>query len=109
MYDIFYKSACQFIHLDVMSAKSYFHGYDPFYEIDTSLIASLMSLTFLTLMISQFSYINSLKPQYKKDVKYFSKQIKEILIFSYKIISCDEYNKNELLNSITNRLEENIQ
>ena len=108
LYDIFYRSACQFIHLDVMSAKSYFHGYDPFYEIDSSLIAALTGITFLTLMISEFSNIKCLKPQYKKDSKYLANQLKKDLIFSYKIITSDEYNRNELFNSIINRLEENI-
>lgn len=108
LYDIFYRSACQFIHLDVMSAKSYFHGYDPFCEIDSSLIAALTGITFLTLMISEFSNIKCLKPQYKKDSKYLANQLKKDLIFSYKIITSDEYNRNELFNSIINRLEENI-
>ena len=34
MYDIFYKTACQFVHVDVMSAKSYFSVVDPYDEID---------------------------------------------------------------------------
>lgn len=59
-------------------------------------------------MISEFSNIKCLKPQYKKDSKYLANQLKKDLIFSYKIITSDEYNRNELFNSIINRLEENI-
>lgn len=106
LYDIFYRSTCQFIHLDVMSAKSYFHGFDPFQEIDASLIAAIVSITFLTLMLEQFSNVEKLKPGYKKDIKYLTNNIKKDLLLAFQVINTNEYNKNELFNSIVNRLQE---
>ena len=106
LYDIFYRSACQFIHLDIMSAKNYFHGFDPFLEIDASLIAAEIGTTFITLMLEQFQYIEALKPSFRKDIKYLTTNLKDNLLHLYQFISSDEYNRNEFVNSIIKRINE---
>ncbi|MDR3314019.1 MAG: DUF5677 domain-containing protein [Oscillospiraceae bacterium] len=43
LYTVFYQSACQYVHVDIMSAKSYFSTVNPYDEIDRSLIATLIT------------------------------------------------------------------
>ena len=42
LYQTFYITACQYVHVDVMSAQSYFSKCDPYDELDRTLIASLI-------------------------------------------------------------------
>ena len=57
-------------------------------------------------MLEQFSNVEKLKPGYKKDIKYLTNNIKKELLLAYQVINTNEYNKNELFNSIVNRLQE---
>ena len=41
LYELFYHTACQYVHVDVLSAKSYFHEIDPYDEIDPAIVAVL--------------------------------------------------------------------
>ena len=43
---------------------------------------------------------------YKKDIKYLTNNIKKELLLAYQVINTNESNKNELFNSIVNRLQE---
>lgn len=104
LYKSFYSSACQFVHMDALSAKSYFHGSDPFHEIDAGLTASLLGITLATLTLEQFSYINDVKPQYKKDIKYLVNIIKKELKISFGLLQSDPLNKNAIFECFIKRL-----
>lgn len=104
LYKSFYSSACQFVHMDALSAKSYFHGSDPFYEIDAGLTAALLGITLASLTLEQFSYINDVKPQYREDIKYLINTIKQELKIGFGLLQSDPLNKNAIFECFINRL-----
>lgn len=106
LYAIFYQNVCQYVHVDVMSAKSYFSVYNPYDEIDPSLIASLIAIILATLLLSKISQNREIQTQYTNDVLYLCKNLSYKFINCLEIAKCDEEHTNEIFDLLLDRLKE---
>lgn len=105
LYDIFYTTACQYVHVDVMSAKSYFSIINPYDEIDPSLIACLIILTLAVFLLSQISRHRDVQELYTRDVEYLSnKNLKKKLNYCLNIANSDAEHPNAIYDLLLARL-----
>lgn len=106
LYDSFFKNSSKFVHLDALSAQSYFSTTHPFENIDASLIASIVGLSFAVLTIEQIAMFEDCKPLFRNDIFYMVKNAKIDLIKCYELIQAELPNNNEIYTAIFNRLKE---
>ena len=107
LYNVFYQTACQYVHVDIMSAKSYFSTVNPYDEIDPSLIACLITSILAELLLLQISQHKSMQQQYKNDVLYLcSQNLNKRIIPCLEIARCDPEHQNAILDLLLNRIKE---
>lgn len=106
LYTIFYQNVCQYVHADVMSAKSYFAVYDPYEEINPSLIASLIAAILTTLLLSKISENKNIQPQYRNDALYLCKNLSKKFINCLELAKSDPEHSNVIFELLLNRLRE---
>lgn len=106
LYTLFYEVACQYVHVDVMSAKSYFSIYDPYDEIDPSLIAGLIIAILSMILLVQISENSEVELQYKKDVSFLYGNLSERLKNSLEVAKCDPEHSNAIYDLLIRRLNE---
>jgi len=105
LYAIFYQNACQYVHVDIMSAKSYFSDYDPYDEIDPTLIAMLIVSVLSTILLLQISLNREIQPQYRKDVHHLYMKIKPKVISCLTLAGGDPEHSNAIFDVLLKRLE----
>lgn len=71
LYSLFYVTACQFVHVDVLSARAYFHDADPFDELDPDLLARLVVFVLIGDFIRALIRIEGVSTKFTSDAKYF--------------------------------------
>ena len=103
LYNLFYRLSSQFVHVDVLSAKSYFYEHDPFQEVDQSLIAATIGITFSVLLIEQMGILSN--TIFKSDIAYFVKKSKPELVMYFNLIYHSPLCKNEVLLILIDRLQ----
>lgn len=108
LYDIFYRSICQFVHLDPLSAQSYLYDNDPFTEIDSELVADLLAVTCATILLEQFAFVSDAKLQFRKDITHLVTLIKKDLLDCFHLVLADELNHNDIFSIFKQRIEEMI-
>jgi len=106
LYTLFYEVACQYVQVDVMSAKSYFSIYDPYDEIDPSLIAGLIIAILSMILLVQISENSEVELQYKKDVSFLYGNLSERLKNSLEVAKCDPEHSNAIYDLLIRRLNE---
>lgn len=105
IYFSFYTSACQYVHVDVMSAKSYFSTYDPYDEIDPCLTAFLIIGLLSVLLLVEISSNIATNDQFRSDVDYlFKRNLQPKLSLCLSIINTDPEHKNEMLDLFIRRI-----
>lgn len=104
LYDFFYQKACQYVHVDVMSAKSYFSVTDPYDEIDPSLVAALIILTITSLLLLQIAKNRNAQDRYRKDVIYLCEKLNCRLRTCLEIAKSDVEHPNILFDLLLRRL-----
>jgi len=108
LYEFFYQRACQFVHVDIMSAKSYFAVYDPYDEIDPSLIACLITAILATLLLAQISENRNVQALYKSDACNLCKKLNSNYIDCLEIAKCDTEHTNVLFDVFLKRLRDTV-
>lgn len=110
IYNIFYETACQYVHVDVLSAKNYFSCVDPYDEIDPSIIAYMIAITLSVMLLGQMAKYRGTQEQYKKDISHlFESNFKDVLTSCLMIANQDPEYKNDILDLFRERIElENI-
>ena len=108
LYELFYQTACQYVHVDVLSAKNYFYESDPYDEIDPAIIASIISITLAALLLNQVSRVHCTSKQFTKDITFLFNKIKPELLTSFEIAYGDPEHKNEVFNVFIERLKEEV-
>lgn len=104
LFSIFYQTTCQYVHVDVMSAKNYFATVNVYDEIDPALIAELISLTLALLLIYQMAQNKNILPLFCKDVIHLYKNISKKLIECFEFLKCDPEHLNVLYGLFIDRL-----
>jgi len=100
LYTLFYTTACRFVHVDVLSARAYFHDPDPFDEINPSILAHLMALVLFGDLIEVLVKVPEVLPQFRTDVSYFLASIREPLLSALTIANADPEHKNEVFETL---------
>lgn len=108
LYELFYRTASQYIHVDVLSAKAYFHESDPYDEIDQSLMASIIAVTLAVLLLMQISHADGVDPQFTKDALFVFNNIKPELLTCFELANSDSLHKNAAFETFYKRLEEEV-
>ena len=107
LYQTFYITACQYVHVDVMSAQSYFSECDPYDELDRTLIASLIVGLLSVFLLLQIASNDTTLKQYKKDVNHLchSELFPKISI-CLSAANCDQEHKNDIYDLLLRRISE---
>lgn len=106
IYNIFYETACQYVHVDVLSAKNYFSCVDPYDEIDPSIIAYMIAIALTGMVLGQIAKYRGTQEQYKEDISHlFENKFKDALISCLMIANQDTEHKNDILDLFRERIE----
>jgi hypothetical protein len=106
IYSLFYQTACQYVHVDVMSARNYFSNIDVYDEVSSELIAELISLTLILFLLARISYNKDVDAQFKKDSNYLCVLLSKKIISCFEILKCDSEHQNVLYDVFIERLYE---
>ncbi|WP_332642081.1 SEC-C metal-binding domain-containing protein [Aeromicrobium sp.] len=96
LFDLFYQTACQFVHVDVLSARAYFHEADPFDELDPSSLATLVAAVLSGQLISALSRIPGVDARMPADAVHFLRKLSDPMSISLQLASSDPEHKNEV-------------
>lgn len=106
LFNCFYKSACQFVHLDPFSAKGYFHGSSPYDEIDSCLTIYAIGIALSAFALFEISNMHFCDKQYRDDLKRLIAQIKEELLICFSCLEGDPFYNNRIFKAVKSRLNE---
>lgn len=106
LYEFFYRKACSYIHVDIMSAKSYFSTTDPYDEVDPTKVSCLISVSLVLILMEQISRNKMVQDRFRKDSRYLIKNIRDSLIICFDIMKLDDRHYNVIYEIIIQRLKE---
>lgn len=106
LYDLFYRTACQYVHVDIMSAKSYFAVTDPYDEIDPSLIAGLIILVITSFLVVQIAKNSNVEELFQKDANYLCEKLNSRFQECLEMVKCDPEHSNIIFDLLLHRLEQ---
>ena len=104
IYGIFYRQACQYVHVDVLSAKSYFSVVDPYDEVNPTLIAELITDVLAVMLLDQLRRNPTVGDQFREDAKYLCGQLYDKLASCLEIARTDPEHQNAVLDLLVERL-----
>lgn len=67
IFQVFYSKACQYVHVDVLSAKSYFAVFDPYAEVNPALVAELIISVIAVMLLDQLRKNSFVNEQFRED------------------------------------------
>ncbi|MDO3409818.1 hypothetical protein QWJ34_08585 [Saccharibacillus sp. CPCC 101409] len=105
LYNSFFRESSRFVHLDVLSAQAYFKEYQPFTEINRSLIAYVIGVTFAVLNLEQISMFKECDDQFCKDISYLVEHAKKDLLDGYRLIASIPSSQSGMYDKLKQRLE----
>ncbi len=105
LYDVFYQTACQFVHVDILSAKSYFDCYDPYDELNPSLVACVIIDTLTLLLLKEISRNKNVQRQFKIDCEFLTDNLSETLLKCLTLIHADKDRPNVIVDTLLKRLQ----
>lgn len=108
LYNLFFKASSKYVHLDILTAQSYFRESHPFEEVNRSLVASIIGIAFSTLTLEQISSMEGINMQFKQDVRFMTENAKQDLIKCFEIIKSDSSLQDEMYSTFISRLREKI-
>ncbi|MBR0413821.1 MAG: SEC-C domain-containing protein [Clostridia bacterium] len=107
LYRTFYTTACQYVHVDVMSAQSYFSECDPYDEIDRALIASLIVGLLSVFLLLRIASNNTTLKQYKEDVNHLCQnELFPKISMCLSAANSDPEHKNDIYDLLLRRISE---
>ena len=104
IYRIFYRHACQYVHVDVLSAKSYFSVIDLYDEVNPTLIAELITDVLAAMLLDQLHRNPTVEDQFRKDAKYLCGRLYDKLACCVEIARTDPEHQNAVLDLLAERL-----
>ncbi|MGT2802750.1 DUF5677 domain-containing protein [Streptococcus henryi] len=104
LYDVFYQTACQFVHVDILTAESYFECHDPYDELNPSLVANVIINTLSLLVLKEISNNRCVQNQFKIDCEYLTSNISNKISECLVLIRADKERPNAIIDVLHNRL-----
>lgn len=105
LYRVFYTRACWYVHVDVLSAQSYFAVTDPYEEIDPSLIAGLITVVLTTLLLNQLRKNRFVQPLFRRDAAYLCRKLNKKAKRGLEIAGIDPEHPNAVLDLLIRRID----
>ena len=106
IYNSFYQEACQYVHVDILSAEKYFSVIDIYDQLDPSLIAGISTAVMVLMVLKEISRMEQVQAQYREDLQFLLQSLGKRLISCLHIADADPENKVELVPILRKRLEE---
>ncbi|WP_179032402.1 hypothetical protein [Paenibacillus kribbensis] len=104
LYDLFYRTSSQYVHVDILTARNYFSISNPFTEVDPLFISAVMGLTFAVLLLEQISLLKESEEQFRIDTDDWITIAKAELICCYKILELNHLTRNKVYTILKKRL-----
>lgn len=101
LYSLFYVTASQFAHVDVLSARAYFHDADPFDELDPELIARLVAVVLIGDFVRALVRIDGVQSRYSADASYLIGSLKTGFEEAFQYASSDPEHSNDVFEVLT--------
>ncbi|HEM3505870.1 MULTISPECIES: DUF5677 domain-containing protein [Streptococcus] len=105
LYYIFYQTACQFVHVDILSAKSYFKCNDPYDELNQSLVASIIINALSLLLLKEICKNREVQNQFKIDCEFLTNQLSRNIVNCLKLIQADKEKSNLIISTLLERFD----
>ncbi|WP_251178665.1 DUF5677 domain-containing protein [Adlercreutzia agrestimuris] len=101
---LFYRYACQFVHIDALTARSIFYEPDLYTEFDESLIAAACSLSMATILLEEFANLSITPNQQKADLLFLVGNLASDLCDCFMILVMDGEQSDEMYEVFLKRL-----
>ena len=101
---MFYSKACQYVHVDVLSAKSYFAVLDPYDEVNPALVAELIISVIAVMLLDQLRKNSSVEDQFREDAGYLCGKLSEILKICLEMVESDPEHQNVVVELLVRRI-----
>lgn len=105
IYNIFYKTASRYVHIDIVNANSYFLKYNPYDEINPTYISLIILHSLSCMILEEVSKNRFVQDKFKKDAHFLLKNLKVKLVQSLSLIIQDKENLNEMYEVFKKRIE----
>lgn len=105
LYDLYYSNSCQYIHVDVLSAKNYFSTYDPYDELNPSLQAAIVTVSITILLYHALIHNRLVSPQFYQDGSYLVRQLTGDLLVAIEILNSDSVHMQQIFPTLLKRLQ----
>lgn len=100
LYSLFYVTACQFVHVDVLSAQSYFDDPDPFDQLDPDIIAGLVATVLIGDLIRALVSVKGVGIEFRKDAMHALSDLGTVLDNSLRLAASDPEHRNDVLDTL---------
>ncbi|MCO7272801.1 hypothetical protein [Cellulosimicrobium cellulans] len=100
LYALFYVTASQYIHVDVLSARGYFYDADPFDELDEVLLASLLAIVLVGDLLRALQRSEGVQEGYARDVRSFLASMVDGLLEAIAYVNSDPEHVNEVFDAL---------
>lgn len=101
---LFYRYACQFVHIDALTARSYFYEPDLYTEFDESSIAAVCSLSMGVILLEELANLPITPSQQKVDLLFLEGRLAEDLCDCFMILVLDEEQSDKMYEVFLQRL-----
>lgn len=101
LYSLFYVVACQYAHVDVLSAPLYFDDPDPFDQLDSTLVASLVALVLGADMIRALIDIPGVTEGFRRDAGQFLLRLRQDLAPAVELAASDPEHPSEIMGALS--------
>lgn len=100
LYSLFYVTASQYVHVDVLSARGYFYDTNPFDELDETLLASLLAVVLVGDLLRALQRSEGVQKEFALDVRSFLASTVDGLVDALTYINSDPDHVNEVFDTL---------
>lgn len=101
---LFYRYACQFVHIDALTARSSFYEPDLYLEFDESSIATVCALSMATILLQELAQLPITPDQQKADLSFLAGKLAADLCDCFMILISDGEQSDEMYEVFLQRL-----
>lgn len=101
---LFYRYACQFVHIDALTARSFFYEPDLYTEFDESSIAAVCSLSMATILLEEIANLAITPDQQRADLRFLVGNLASDPCDCFMILTLDGEQSDEMYEVFLRRL-----
>lgn len=101
---LFYRYACQFVHIDALTARSFFYEPDLYMEFDESSIAAVCSLSMATILLEEIAKLPITPDRQRADLLFLVGNLASDLCDCFMILTLDGEQSDEMYEVFLRRL-----